>query len=479
MEFETIIGLEVHVHLLTKSKAFCSCSTEFGNKPNSQTCPLCLGLPGVLPVFNKKVLEYAIRAGLALNCEIQEYSVFARKNYFYPDLPKGYQISQYELPLCKNGYLYIEHENNRKKIGITRVHIEEDAGKLIHGENLGDPNASYVDFNRTGIPLIEIVSEPDMRSPIEARLYMQKLRSIIRYTGISNCNMEEGSLRCDANISLRKLGNEKFGTKTEIKNMNSFKNVQKALEYEVERQRKILLSDGIINQETRLWDPVNNRTLSMRSKEEENDYRYFPDPDLVPIKLNRVEIEEFATAIGELPDAKLTRFIQEYNLPKYDAEVLVSEKESAIFFEEAVKFHNNPKGISNWMMSELLRVVNEKNCNIGDISIKPEWLAKIVELIDKGTISVKIGKEVFKTVIEEYKNPETIIKERGLVQISDEKAVEKVIDEVLAENPDEVKRFKSGESKLLGYLVGQTMKKTKGKANPGIVNQLLQSKLKE
>jgi aspartyl-tRNA(Asn)/glutamyl-tRNA(Gln) amidotransferase subunit B len=477
MEFETIIGLEVHVHLSTKSKAFCSCSTEFGSKPNSQTCPLCLGLPGVLPVLNKKVLECAIKAGLALNCEIQEFSVFARKNYFYPDLPKGYQISQYELPLCKNGHLYITCEDKRKKIGITRIHIEEDAGKLIHGENLGDSSASYVDFNRTGIPLIEIVSEPDIRSPLEARLYMQKLRTIIRYIGISNCNMEEGSLRCDANISLRKTGGKKFGVKTEIKNMNSFKNVQKALEYEVERQTNILREGGKIEQETRLWDPTNNRTLSMRSKEEENDYRYFPDPDLIPIKLQNEEIKEIANTVGELPDDKLTRFIKEYNLPNYDAEVLVSEKEYALFFEETVQYHNNPKGISNWMLSELLRVINEKNCTINDLSIKPIWLAKIVELIDKGTISGKIGKEVFKNVIEEKKDPESIIKERDLIQISDEKMVEKVIDEIIAEHPEEVERYKAGENKLLGYLVGQIMKKTKGKANPAIVNKLLQNKL--
>lgn len=477
MEFETIIGLEVHVHLSTKSKAFCSCSTEFGGKPNSQTCPVCLGLPGVLPVFNKTVLEYAIKAGIALNCEIQEYSVFARKNYFYPDLPKGYQISQYELPLCKNGYLYITCEGNQKKIGITRIHIEEDAGKLIHGENLGDPSASYVDFNRTGIPLIEIVSEPDIRSPLEARLYMQKLRTIIRYIDISNCNMEEGSLRCDANISLRKRGDKKFGVKTEIKNMNSFKNVQKALEYEVERQTKILRDGGKIEQETRLWDPTNNRTLSMRSKEEENDYRYFPDPDLVPIKLQKEQIKEIANTIGELPDDKFNRFIKEYSLPQYDAEILVSEKTYAQFFEEAVLHHNNPKGISNWMMSELLRVINERNCTINDIAIKPTWLAKIVELIDNGTISGKIGKEVFKSVIEEKKDPSLIIKEKNLIQISDENTVEKVIDEIIAEHPEEVKRYKAGENKLLGYLVGQIMKKTKGKANPAIVNRLLQNKL--
>jgi aspartyl-tRNA(Asn)/glutamyl-tRNA(Gln) amidotransferase subunit B len=438
-----------------------------------------LGLPGVLPVFNKRVLEYAIKAGIALNCEIQEYSVFARKNYFYPDLPKGYQISQYELPLCKNGYLYIDLEDGRKKIGITRVHIEEDAGKLIHGENLGDTSASYVDFNRTGIPLIEIVSEPDIRSPLEARLYVQKLRTILRYTGISNCNMEEGSLRCDANISLRKAGEEKFGTKTEIKNMNSFKNVQKALEYELLRQTKELESGGTIVQETRLWDPLNNRTLSMRSKEEENDYRYFPDPDLVPIKLKREEIDDVRASIGELPDDKLMRFINEYNLPQYDAEVLVAEKDYANFFEEAVKFYNNPKGISNWMMSEVLRVVNEKNCGINDIAISPTRLAKIVELIDRGVISGKIGKEVIKMVLEENKDPEVIVKEKGLIQISDENAVEKVIDEVIAENASEVERYKAGENKLLGFLVGQVMKKTKGKANPAVVNQLLISKLKK
>jgi aspartyl-tRNA(Asn)/glutamyl-tRNA(Gln) amidotransferase subunit B len=479
MEFETIIGLEVHVQLSTKTKIFCSCSTEFGNNPNTQVCPVCLGLPGVLPVLNKKALEFTVKAGVALNCTIQSKSVFARKNYFYPDLPKGYQISQYELPLCKNGFIDVDVSGTKKRIGITRIHMEEDAGKLIHGENLGDKDFSYVDFNRTGIPLIEIVSEPDMRSPDEARLYLQKLKSILRYIDISDCNMEEGSLRCDANISLRNYGAKNFGVKAEIKNMNSFKNVQKALEYEVERQTKMLKQGKIVVQETRLWDAVNNKTLPMRSKEEAFDYRYFPDPDLVPLNIDDKMINGLSKTIGELPDAKLERFIQVYALSVYDASILTSEREIACYFEEAVKIHNNPKGISNWVISEILRIVNEKNCSIYMAGISPENIANIVKLIDTNVISGKIGKDIFKIVLETGKSPLEIVREKGLTQISDNDQMEAIIDGILKENPLEIERFKKGEKKLQGFFVGEVMKKTKGKANPKLVNDILSKKLSQ
>ncbi|MDY6820526.1 MAG: Asp-tRNA(Asn)/Glu-tRNA(Gln) amidotransferase subunit GatB [Deferribacterota bacterium] len=480
MEFEVIIGLEVHVHLATRSKLFCSCKAEFGKSANLQTCPICLGMPGVLPVLNKRAIEYAIMAGLALNCHISEHSVFARKNYFYPDLPKGYQISQYELPLCKKGFLYIHLEDgSEKKIGITRVHVEEDAGKLIHGENLGDSSASYVDFNRAGIPLIEIVSEPDMRSPLEARLYMQKLRSILRYIGVSECNMEEGSLRCDANISLRKYGEKKFGVKSEIKNMNSFKNVQKALEYEVKRQTSLLEENKEVLQETRLWNPALGKTITMRTKEEENDYRYFPEPDLVSLNIDSEQVNSLREKIGELPDEKFKKLTEEYNLPQYDAEVLTSEKEYAEFFEATVSYYNKPKEISNLMMSELLRFVNEKNCRLSELNIDSSKFAKIIKLIDKGVISGKIAKDIFRQVVETGKDPEDIVRESGMKQISDEDTVVKFVDEVLEESPKEVERFKNGESKLLSFFIGQIMKKTRGKANPKLVNKILQKKLSE
>lgn len=474
MDFEAVIGLEVHVQILTDSKIFCGCSTKFGSKPNFNVCPVCLGMPGVLPVLNKKVVEYTTKAGLALNCRINKRSIFARKNYFYPDLPKGYQISQYELPICEGGYLEIDNtDNGKKRIGITRIHMEEDAGKSIHGENLGDVSSSYIDLNRTGVPLMEIVSEPDIRNGQEAREYLQKLKSILQYIEVSDCNMEEGSLRCDANISVRKVGEKKLGTKTEIKNMNSFKNVQKAIEYEIKRQIKEIKNGGKIVQETRLWDPEIGATVSMRSKEEAHDYRYFPDPDLVPLKLTDDFIEKIKNEIPPLPDELKEKFISKYNLPEYDASVLTSVKSYALFFEESVKYNGNPKKISNWIMSELLRIVNEKGCDIFEAGITPEYLAEIVKFIDEGKISGKLGKDLFEEVINTGKSPSKIIKEKNMVQITDSSELERIVKDVINKYPDEVSRFKDGEAKLMGFFVGQVMKETKGKANPKLVNEIV------
>jgi aspartyl-tRNA(Asn)/glutamyl-tRNA(Gln) amidotransferase subunit B len=462
---------------LTDSKIFCGCSTKFGAKPNSNVCPVCLGMPGVLPVLNKKVVEYTTKAGLALNCKINKRSLFARKNYFYPDLPKGYQISQYELPICENGYIEIDTESGKKRIGITRIHMEEDAGKSIHGENLGDPNATYIDLNRTGVPLMEIVSEPDIRSGQEAKEYLQKLKSILEYIEVSDCNMEEGSLRCDANISVRPIGEEKFGTKTEIKNMNSFKNVQKAIEYEIKRQIKEIKNGGKIVQETRLWDPELGVTISMRSKEEAHDYRYFPDPDLVPLELTDDFIGKIKKEIPPLPDELKEKFMTKFNLPEYDASVLTSVRSYALYFEEAAKYYNSPKKISNWIMSEVLRIVNEKGCNIFDAGISPEYLAEIVKFIDEGKISGKLGKELFEEVINTKKRPSEIVKEKKMVQISDIDELEKVVKGVIEAYPDEALRFKNGELKLMGFFVGMVMKETKGKANPKVVNELIKKML--
>lgn len=473
MNFEAVIGLEVHVQLATNSKIFCNCSTKFGSQPNSNVCPVCLGMPGVLPVLNKKVVEYTTKAGLALNCKINKKSIFARKNYFYPDLPKGYQISQYELPICENGYIDIHINGKSKRIGITRIHMEEDAGKSIHGENLGDSYSSFIDLNRAGVPLMEIVSEPDMRSGEEAKEYLQKLKTILEYIEVSDCNMEEGSLRCDANISVRPIGQKEFGTKTEIKNMNSFKNVQKAIDYEIKRQIKVINEGGKIIQETRLWDPEKNATISMRSKEEAHDYRYFPDPDLVPLSLDDEFIENIKRTLPILPDELKEKFIKEYGLPEYDASVLTSVKSYATFFEETVRISNNPKKVSNWIMSELLRVVNDKGCDIFDAGLSPENLAEIITLIDSGKISGKIAKDVFEEVIETGKKPSAIIEQKGLVQISDDKELESIIKRIIENSPRETERFKNGEQKLMGFFVGQVMKETKGKANPKLVNEII------
>ncbi|MCX8084837.1 MAG: Asp-tRNA(Asn)/Glu-tRNA(Gln) amidotransferase subunit GatB [Calditerrivibrio sp.] len=478
MKFEPVIGLEVHVQLDTNTKIFCSCSTEFGGEPNTNVCPVCLGMPGVLPVLNEKVVEYTIKAGLALNCTIQNRSIFARKNYFYPDLPKNYQISQYELPICLNGYVDIKTENGIKRIGITRIHMEEDAGKLIHGENLGNPNSSYIDYNRTGTPLIEIVSEPDMRSSEEAKLYLENLKKILEYIGVSDCSMEKGSLRCDANVSVRPIGQKEFGTKVEIKNMNSFKNVQKAIDYEIRRQISEIQSGNLIVQETRLWDPDRGVTVSMRSKEESHDYRYFPDPDLVPVVVENSYIEKLKRELPDLPDKVYQRLLTEYHLPEYDAEVLSSSRGIAEFFFRVAFKCKNYKAISNWIQTEMLRVMNEKLVSIDAVGISPDDLAELIGLIDEGVISVKIAKDVFDEVINSKKSPKTVVEEKGLVQIVDESALEAVVVKVLEMSPKEVERYKNGETKLIGFFVGQIMKETKGKANPKIVNELLLKLLK-
>lgn len=474
MKYEAVIGLEVHVQLSTKSKIFCSCSTAFGSEANSQVCPICLGMPGTLPVLNKNVVDYTIKAGLALHCRIAEKSVFARKNYFYPDLPKNYQISQYELPICIGGDLDIElDDGSHKKVGITRIHIEEDAGKSIHGENLGSPGSSYIDLNRTGTPLMEIVSEPDMRSGEEARAYLTKLRSVLKYLDISDCNMEEGSFRCDANVSIRPFGQKEFGTRAEIKNMNSFRNVQKAIEYEIKRQEKLIEDGGRVVQETRLWNADKNLTVSMRSKEEANDYRYFPDPDLVPVVLTGDYIKGICRTLPELPHRKHARFIEQYALPEKDATALTAEKPYADYFEEAAKGAQNPKMIANWILSELLSAVNEKQCGIYEVGITPAQLAELVALIESGKISGKIAKDVFKIAIETGKNPAAIVEEKGLVQNSDSGELEAIVRQVLDSNPAETERYKNGETRLQGFFVGQVMKLSKGKANPQMVNDII------
>ncbi|AEG15259.1 Aspartyl/glutamyl-tRNA(Asn/Gln) amidotransferase subunit B [Desulfofundulus kuznetsovii DSM 6115] len=476
-EYETIIGLEVHVELKTKSKIFCPSTTEFGGDPNTHVCPVCLGLPGVLPVLNKKVLEYAIRAALALNCEIAEYSKFDRKNYYYPDLPKNYQISQYDLPLARNGYLNIEVNGQTKRIGITRIHMEEDAGKLIHQGTIATSPYSLVDYNRTGVPLIEIVSEPDMRSPEEARAYLEKLKAIIQYTGVSDCKMEEGSLRCDANVSVRPRGSREFGTKTEIKNMNSFKALQRALAYEVERQIAVLQEGGRIVQETRTWDENKGVTLPMRSKEEAHDYRYFPEPDLVPLVIDRQWVEEIRATLPELPDERRNRYIKRYDLPAYDATVLTATKEMADYFEECVALYPNAKAVSNWMMGDLSRLLNAHNMDITRCKVSPRQLTDMLKLMDKGTISGKIAKTVFEEMFATGKDPEQIVQEKGLVQITDEGAITAIVEEVLAGNAKVVEDYLKGKDRAFGFLVGQVMKATRGKANPELVNRLLKEKL--
>ena len=477
MKYETVIGLEVHVQINTKTKIFCSCSTEFGKPPNANTCPICLGMPGVLPVLNKQFLESSMKACLATHCTIAPMNRFARKNYFYPDLPKGYQISQFEEPLGVNGYINIYINGIKKRIGLTRIHMEEDAGKLIHGENLGSPGKSYVDFNRTGIPLCEVVSEPDLRSPEEARAYLGELKSILEYTQVSDCNMEEGSLRCDANISLRPKGQKEFGTRTELKNLNSFKFVQKAIEYEVERQAQVLDQGDQVIQETRLYDSNRGETFSMRSKEEAHDYRYFPDPDLVPVVLNETWVEEIKKTIPELPEQKRERFVIEYNLPEYDAGVLTSSRELANYFEKCTSLFFKPKIISNWIMGDLLRELNKSNQAISKCPVSPNVLVNLLKLIDEGVISGNIAKPVFEEMYQTGKEPIAIIEEKGLKQITDDKAIDKMVEEVLQANLSQVDEYKKGKEKVLGFLVGQVMKKSKGKANPGTVNKLLKEKI--
>ncbi|SHF08895.1 aspartyl/glutamyl-tRNA(Asn/Gln) amidotransferase subunit B [Desulforamulus putei DSM 12395] len=475
--YEAVIGIEVHVELKTNTKIFCNSTTEFGGDPNHHTCPVCLGLPGTLPVLNKKVVEYAVRAGLALNCKIANFSKFDRKNYYYPDLPKNYQISQYDLPIAEHGYLDIEVDGQTKRIGITRLHMEEDAGKLVHQGNIVTTPYSLVDYNRTGVPLIEIVSEPDMRSPEEARAYVEKLKAVIQYTGVSDCRMEEGSLRCDVNVSVRPVGQREFGTKTEIKNLNSFRALQRAVAFEIERQIGVLESGGKVIQETRTWDEARGITVSMRSKEQAHDYRYFPDPDLVPLVLDNQWIEFIRESLPELPDQRRARYIREYGLPEYDASILTLTKEMSDYFEEVIQHYHTPKAVSNWMMGEMARLLNAGGMDITRCKIKPTQLAELLKLIDKGTISGKIAKTVFEEMFASGKDPEAIVKEKGLVQISDEGALAAVVDEVIAANPKSVQDYRGGKTQAIGFLVGQVMKATRGKANPDLVNKLLKEKL--
>ena len=477
MEYEPVIGLEVHAQMLTRSKIFCACSTAFGGDPNTHACPVCTGQPGSLPVLNQKVVEYTIRAALATHGVIAPYSLFARKNYFYPDLPKGYQISQYELPLSSAGFVDIQVDEDKKRIGIIRIHMEEDAGKLMHDLSTERGAHSYVDFNRTGVPLIEIVSAPEMHTPEEAAAYLRKLRSILMFLDICDGNMEEGSFRCDANISLRPKGQKTLGVKTELKNMNSFRNVQRALDYEIRRQTALLDQGERILQETRLWDAARGVTSSMRGKEEAHDYRYFPDPDLVPIVVDPEWIAAIKAGLPELPDTKKERFIREYGIPEYDAEVLTSSKPLANYYEACLQVYAKPKIVSNWIMSELLRELKRDEREIEEGPVPAQNLAEMLKLIDEGLISGKIAKSVFEEMYRTGKKAEEVVKEKGWVQVTDTSAIEKSIEEILAKNPKEVEEYKKGKEKLFGFFVGQVMKATQGKANPQLVNELLKKKL--
>lgn len=477
MKYEVVIGLEVHAQLNTKTKIFCSCSTEFGKKANENTCPICLGMPGVLPVLNKKVVEFAIQACLATHCEVQRFNQFARKNYFYPDLPKGYQISQFEKPIGLNGSIKIQIDGQPKTIRLTRIHMEEDAGKSIHGDNLGDPGHSYVDFNRTGVPLVEIVSEPEMRSPAEARAFLTELKSILEYTEVSDCNMEQGSLRCDANVSLRPVGQVELGTKAEVKNLNSFKFVQKAIQYEIERQTKILDRGERVVQETRLFDSQKGVTYAMRSKEESQDYRYFPEPDLVPIICEKDWVEDIRKSIPELPEEKRHRFVQQYGIPEYDAGVLIASKNLANYYERCAALYSQPKALSNWIMGELLRELKSDNKDIRDCPVTPQALTDLLKIVDDGAINGKMAKSVFEEMYRTGKSPEAVVQEKGLSQISDESALGKMVDEILANHPDQAEQFRQGKQKVLGFLVGQAMKASKGQANPALLNKLFKVKL--
>jgi len=476
MEYEAVIGLEVHAQLLTETKIFCNCSTKFGAAPNSHTCPICLGMPGVLPVMNRKVVEYTIKMALATHCRINRENRFARKNYFYPDLPKGYQISQYAHPLAEDGYVDLETKGEKKRIGITRIHMEEDAGKLVHDEN--NPS-SYVDLNRAGVPLIEIVSEPDIRSEEEAGAYLRRLHEILVYLEICDGNMEEGSFRCDANVSLRPKGEKAFGIRAELKNMNSFRNVQRALEYEIKRQQYILEGGGEVVQETRLWDDSQGVTHSMRGKEEAHDYRYFPDPDLIPIEISNEWIEKVRETLPELPLEKRERFVREYNIPPYDAGVLTASRDLADYYEETVRLSGKPKIASNWVMGDVLGHLNEEKIDVTASPVKPETLAEMINLIEDGTISGKIAKEVFEDMYKSGRSPKEIIEEKGLVQITDESMLQEAVKEILKANPSQVEQYKGGKEKLFGYFVGQVMKVTRGKANPKLVNELLKKELAE
>ncbi|MCL5981116.1 MAG: Asp-tRNA(Asn)/Glu-tRNA(Gln) amidotransferase subunit GatB [Firmicutes bacterium] len=474
-KYETVIGLEVHVELATKTKIFCSCPTEFGQGPNTQVCPVCLGLPGSLPVLNRRAVEYAVRAALALHCQIPSFAKFDRKNYFYPDLPKAYQISQYDLPLAVDGYLEIALGGAAKRIGITRVHLEEDAGKLVHA---GYGDYSLTDYNRTGVPLIEIVSEPDLRSPEEAKVYLEKLKSLLQYTGVSDVKMEEGSLRCDANVSLRPAGSAKFGTRAEIKNMNSFKAVQRGLEYEVQRQAEVLDAGGRVVQETRRWDEDKGVTYSMRSKEEAHDYRYFPDPDLAPVIVEAAWVEGIRQSLPEMPEVRLRRYVKDLGLSEYDAAVLTANKAMADFFEDAATAYHDAKKVANRMMGEIAKHLNAHSLEIKETKLTPAHLVELLKLQDDGVVSGKLAKTVLEEMFVSGKLPAEIVQEKGLVQITDESAIAAIVDQVIAENPKSVEDYKSGKEKALGFLVGQLMRLSKGKANPELANTLLRDKLR-
>ncbi len=478
MKYEAVIGLEIHSELKTNTKIFCGCATTFGAEQNTHVCPICLGLPGVLPVVNRRVVEFAIKAGIALNCTINKFSKFDRKNYYYPDLPKNFQTSQYDLPIAEHGYVDIDTEQGKKRIRITRIHMEEDAGKLVHsGSTIKDSSASNVDYNRTGVPLIEIVSEPDMSTPQEARAYMEKIKSILEYIDVSNCRMEEGNLRADLNISLRPAGTDTLGTKAEMKNINSFKAVEDALTYEIERQEEILEDGGHIVQETRTWDPNRGVTLSMRTKETAQDYRYMPEPDLVPIITTDEEIQSYRDGLPELPDARQARLEKEFGLSSYDAGIITSSRAMAEYFDAVVAEGADAKLTANWIMGDLSKNLNQEGKDIKESPVDAKRLGKMIQLIEKGTISSKIGKEVFKTMWESKDDPEKIIQDKGLVQITDTKELEGIVDSVIAANPKPVADYQSGNKKAIGALVGQIMKQTRGKANPQLVNQLLAQKL--
>ncbi len=478
MEYEVVIGLEVHAQLSTQTKIFCGCSARFGNEPNSQVCPVCLGLPGSLPVLNKTVVDYAMRMGLATNSRINRVNIFARKNYFYADLPKGYQISQFELPICEHGSIEIQVENQPPRtIGITRIHMEEDAGKSIHEEGFVRRDETLIDLNRCGVPLIEIVSEPDMRSPQEAAAYLTKIRQLVRYLKICDGNMEEGSLRCDANISLRPAGQKELGTKTELKNMNSIRNVERALSYEINRQKDLLENNETVVQETLLWDPVKNIAKPMRGKEDSHDYRYFPDPDLAPVKIDVAWLERIRNEMPELPDARCTRFISQYNLPQYDAGVLTASRDVADYFEAVAQKISNYKLVSNWVMGEVLRLAKEQKETLDALSVTPHRLADLLAAVVSGTISGSAAKTVFEKMRENDKPVAKIIDQLGLAQVSDSGELGAWIDQVLAENPKEVALYRQGKTKLMGFFVGGIMRLSRGKADPRKVNELLKEKL--
>jgi len=472
-KYEPVIGLEVHVQLLTNSKIFCGCSTRFGDAPNTNVCPVCLGLPGTLPVLNKRVVEMAVRASLALHCTVHEHSRFARKNYFYPDLPKGYQISQYELPLATDGWVEVEHNGAKKRIGITRLHLEEDAAKNLHEGFAQSAQKAYIDYNRCGTPLCEIVSEPDMRAPEEAYAYLTTLRQILLYTGVSDCNMEEGSLRCDANVSVRPRGAEEFGTKVEVKNLNSFRFLQKALEYEIERHIGVVESGGRILQETRLWNQAEGHTVGMRSKEKAHDYRYFPEPDLLPVHVSAAWREEIRGTVPELPEEKRARFVGVYGITPYDAEVLTGSQMLADYFEAVVDAGASPKNGANWIQTELLRRLNDSGKEIGASPVPPTRLAELLKAVESGQITGAVGKKVFAMMFDSGRGAGEIIAAEGLGQISDTSAIEEAAREVIAKNPENVAKYKAGNEGVFKFFVGQVMRATRGQANPAAVNDIL------